>query len=149
MNKVLILLGLVVVLGGCVKNCGEDSAKIHKLTKPIVEVLAVYTKEHGEPKSMIDVKGIPYKLMPCSDNPELHECNTLKQCYFFKVDDEYFTIRLGSWGGKLNTSTGLMLLATHSYTKCLYVIYEDGKLKDNYLSPSCGVLPSCGEGWKQ
>ena len=149
MNKILILLGLVVVLGGCAKNCGEDGAKIQKATKPIVEALVAHTKEHGEPKSIMDVDGIPYELTLCDKNSKLHECNTLKQGYFFKADNEYFTIRLIKRGGELNTSTGFMLFATHSYTKCLYVIYKDGKLTDNYLSPRCGVLSSCGEGWKQ
>lgn len=149
MNKILILLGLVALLGGCSKHCGEDGAKIQKVTKPIVEALAAYTKEHGEPKSIMDVDGIPYQLTSCAQNLKLHECKILKNGYYFKHDDDYFVIRIDSWGGQHNQSTFFELRVKHSYTRCSYMIYEDGKLKDNYLSPRCGVLPSCGEGWKQ
>jgi len=147
--RFFILLGLVVFLGGCAKHCGEDGPKIHEATKPIVEAIAAYAKEYGEPKSILDVKGIPYKLTPCSERPDLHECITFKVGYFFKMGDSYFSIRLGSWEGSLNSTAGFNLYATHSYTRCSYRIFEDGKLNDNYLVPKCGVLPSCGEGWKQ
>lgn len=144
-----MLLGLVVVLGGCAKNCGEDGAKIQKVTKPIVEALAAYTKEHGEPKSIMDVDGIPYQLTSCDKNLKLHECVSLKGGYYFKIENEYFAIRVDQWGGVLNSTTGTLLITTHQYTVCDYKVYENGKLTSEYATPHCGVLPSCGEGWKQ
>lgn len=149
MNKFFVLLGLVVFLGGCSKHCGEDGPKIHKATKPIVEAIAAYAKEHGEPKSILDVKGIPYTLMPCSERPQLHECITLKGGYYFKIGDDSFAIRLDKWGGVLNKTSGFWLISTHQYTDCDYTIFENGQVTNNYLEPRCGVLSSCGEGWKQ
>jgi len=145
--RFFILLGLVVFLGGCAKHCGEDGPEIHEATKPIVEAIAAYAKEHGEPQSILDVKGIPYKLTPCSEQTELHECEILQNGYYFKFNNDYFVVRLDIWGG--TQTTYFELLAKHRYTQCSYLIYKNGKLQDSYLTPRCGVLPSCGEGWKQ
>jgi len=146
------MLALLLLMNGCAKHCGEDGPKIHEATKPIVEAIAAYAQEHGEPQSILDVDGISYKLIPCSEHLELYECNTLKHGYFFQFDEEYFSVEIQGWGGGdklVSSSIGFWLKATHFNTSCTYTIYEDGKLKDNYLSPRCGALPNCGGGWKQ
>ena len=122
--------------------CKLEQEATHKAAVPVVEALAAYAKEHGIPNldSFEQIEGIPYKLKPCSERPDLMECEVLKDGYYFQTNDGFFTLRLS---GK---PQGFALQIAHNCTDCSYTIFRYQKLTKKYLQPTCVLNGKCA-GW--
>lgn len=150
MRKPLIALSLTLTLaslsvwamsfGG---HCELEGEKTHKAAIPVVEALAAYAEKNGIPNldSFDQIEGMPYELKPCSERPDLMECEVLKNGYYFQVSDEYYSIRM--WEGY---PSGLGLAVIHNYTDCEYSLVNDGKIDHTYSQPACSLIGRCA-GW--
>jgi len=152
--KKIILIAVVLVAGVVAMSmrghCELEGEKTHEVAKPIVEALAAYAKEHGIPNlaSFEQIKGIPYTLRPCSERPDLEECKGVYQGYYFKIEDDYYSVSM--WSGESNLkliSFGLEIF--HNYTMCSYGIYRKEKLETTYLQPACSLNGKCSAWFRQ
>lgn len=127
--------------------CELEGEKTHQAALPIVEALAVYTQKNGIPNldNFDQIEGIPYELKPCSERPDLMECEVLKDGYYFQIEDNHYSIAMTK---NLNPSRpkALILNIAHNYTICIYTIYVKDKLLSNYLQPACSLNGKCA-GW--
>ena len=150
MNKIILTVSVLVVgvwamsFGG---HCELEGEKTHKAAVPVVEALASYAKKNGIPNldNFDQIKRIPYELKPCSERPELMECEVLKEGYFFQIDEEYYSITMTK---NLNPSRPpvLILNISHRYTLFMYTIYVKDKVIKNYIQPACSLIGKCA-GW--
>lgn len=143
--QIIILLWIGIYLIACSKNCSLEKEKTHAVAIPLVEELANYAKNNGIPKSFRDIKKLPYNLEPCSKKPNLSICKDFKSGYFFKKDNEYYSIGF-SWIPTKKSPNGFGLNIIHNTTYCNYQIFDDNRLESNYLEPSCSLIGSC-KGW--
>ena len=123
--------------------CKLEQEATHKAAVPVVEALAAYAKEHGIPNldSFEQIEGIPYELKPCSERPDLMECEVLKDGYYFQRGEDFYSIRL--WRGY---PSGFGLAVIHNYTNCEYSLLKNNKIEDQYLRPACSLIGEC-TGW--
>jgi len=127
--------------------CELEGEKTHKAALPVVEALAAYAERNGIPNfdSFEQIKGIPYELKPCSERPDLMECEGMEDGYFFQLDNEYYSIAL--WGGERNSKLVTFgLFIAHNYSTCSYEIYDMEKVKTDYMQKSCSLSGKCA-GW--
>jgi hypothetical protein len=152
--KKIIIISVILVAGVWAMSmrghCELESEQTHKVAKPIVEALAAYAKENGIPNldNFDQIKEIPYELKPCSERPDLMECQVLKEGYYFQIGKDYYSIRM--WGGERNmklVSFGLDI--SHNFTICSYGIYDKEEGLDKYLQPNCYLNGKCAAWFRQ
>jgi hypothetical protein len=146
--QIIILMLVGVYITACSKNCSLEKEKVHTVAAPLVKKLANYAKSNGIPKSFEDIKDLPYNLESCLIKPNLSICQGFKSGYFFKKDNEYYSVGF-SWIPIQESPNGFGLNITHNTTHCTYQIYYDGKLEPNYLEPTCALIGSCRAWGKQ
>lgn len=150
MKKIILTVSVLVVgvwamsFGG---HCELESEKTHEVAIPVVEALAAYAEKNGIPNldGFDQIEGIPYELKPCSEKPDLMECKVLKRGYYFQVEEEYYSIRMGGIPTK-EDPIGFGVDIAHNYTDCSYTIYRKKKLSSTYLQPACSLIGTCA-GW--
>jgi len=127
-------------------GCGGkyDENEIKPLATQIVKKVARYIEIRGVPHSLLEVK-LPYKLKPCRNDKKIKLCE--KGAYYFYKEGAYGVIvPIYETEEELTNSypldkkvTGFLLFVMYKHSKCGYIIYENGKLKKDYLNPfSCG-----------
>ena len=123
--------------------CELEGEKTHKAAVPVVEALAAYAEKNGIPNldNFDQIEEIPYELKPCSERPDLIECEVLKDGYYFQADDDFYSVRM--WKGY---PSGFGLAVIHNYTDCEYSLFNDGKIENAYLQPACSLIGKCA-GW--
>jgi hypothetical protein len=148
--KKIIIISVILVAGVWAMSmrghCELESEQTHKVAKPIVEALAAYAKENGIPNldNFDQIKGIPYKLQPCSQRPDLEECKNVYNGYYFKLNEELYIIRM--WEVY---PSGFGLEIMFNYTNCGYTIYKNNKIKTTYLQPACSLNNKCSAWFRQ
>ena len=106
MKKIILIVSILAVGVWAMSfksgYCELEGEKTHKAAIPVVEALAAYAEKNGIPNldNFDQIEGIPYELKPCSERPDLMECEVLKWGYYFKTEEGYFSIAMG--GGESN-----------------------------------------------
>jgi len=127
--------------------CELEGEKTHKAALPVLEALAAYAEKNGIPNldSFEQIEGIPYELKPCSERPELMECEVLDDGYYFQIGEDYYAV--GMAGSPTNNKPkGFFLSVAHNYTICDTLIFYDGHLVDTYSKLTCSLNGKCA-GW--
>lgn len=143
--KWIIVITVGVYLTGCNKNCTLETEKVETAVAPLVETLANYAQSNGIPKSLADLKNLPYSLEPCTKKPDLTICKEFEEEYVFEKDHEYYSVGIG-WIPTQTSPNGFSLNVTHHTTYCSYEIFYNGRLEPNYSKPTCSLIGSC-KGW--
>jgi len=146
--KNILIIAAVLITGVWAMSfksgyCELEGEKTHKAALPVVEALAAYAGKNGIPNldSFEQIEGIPYELRPCSERPDLMECEVLKDGYYFQISEEYYSIRM--WKGY---PSGFGLTMIHNYTDCEYSLMHNHKINPAYLQPACSLIGKCA-GW--
>ena len=152
--KKIIIISVILVAGVWAMSmrghCELESEQTHKVAKPIVEALAAYAKENGIPNldNFDQIKEIPYELKPCSERPDLMECQVLKEGYYFQIGKDYYSIAMGGSPTRENPK-GFLFTIAHNYTVCGSSIYNNGKIDNTYLEFTCSLNGKCAAWFRQ
>ena len=150
MKKIIFTVSILVVgvwamsFGG---YCELEGEKTHKAAIPVVEALAAYAEKNGIPNldNFDQVEGIPYELKPCSERPDLMECEVLKDGYYFQIGEDYYTVRMSGIPSR-EKPIGFGMDISYNYTNCSYTIYKKKALTASYMQPACSLIGRCA-GW--
>ena len=149
MNKAasMAMFAIILFFGGC-SRCNLETELTHQAAVPLVESLTQYAQKNGIPQTFEQTGELPYPLKPCTQKPDLIECEVFKEGYYFQLDGQYFSVRLLKYP-TVEEPKGFGLYVVHNYTSCSYEIYNDAKVLPTPLKPSCSLIGRCRDWGRQ